>query len=204
MPNPPLDAIPVVRVAGATDRALTSLMIAVRVIHAEDGVGRLELRMINHTYANGDLGPVFGANAPWCPGSVIELAMEKDTVATPLFRGTVHLIEHIHPEAGAPEVLLRAADARQTRPLPPAADIPLAVGSTLLSARVLEGLSSLRLEAVGIGNLAIRVGSVVAVRGLAPQFATRYRVSTAVQQIDGQEGFRTGFTGMPITAANLP
>lgn len=204
MPNEPLDALPVVCVAGAIDRELTRLLLAVRVTHAEDGPSRLELRMGNHIPAGDDFGPVFGAKAPWRPGSPIELALEKAAVATPLFRGTVHLIEHIHPEAGVPEVLLRAADARQSPPPPAQADIPLTLGAALLSARVLEGLSSLRLDAVSLGNLVIRVGSVVAVRGLAPQFPTRYRVNTAVQQIDGQQGFRTEFTGLPITAANPP
>ncbi len=205
MPNEPSSARPVLRHAGAPDPWLSSLLSALRIDQAEDGVGRLELRILNHAVnPDGQAGPVFGATAPLRLGSVIELTMGDALEAPILFQGKVHVIEHLHPAGNVPEVVVRAADARQSAPSSDAVDIPLALGGNLLSARVVEGPSSLRLDGIATGNPAIRVGGVVAVRGLAPQLANRYRVGTVTHLYDSALGHRTEFTGESTATARRP
>lgn len=97
-----------------------------------------------------------------------------------------------------------APDARQSVPSSEAVGIPLALGGNLLSARVVEGPSSLRLDGIATGNPAIRVVGVVAVHGLAPQLAIRYRVGTVTHLYDTALGHRTGFTGESIATARKP
>lgn len=181
------------------------MLRAVRVDQAEDGVNRLELRILNHaTNADGQVGPVFGATAPLRLGSVIELAMGDAPDAPTLFQGKVHVIEHLHPAGSVPEVVVRAADVRQSAPSSDTADIPLVWGGNLLSARVIEGTSSLRLDGIATGNPAIRVGGVVAVRGLAPQLSSRYRVGTVSHLYDTAQGHRTEFTGESTATVKQP
>lgn len=205
MPNETLRMRPVLLKADVPDPWLSSLVNALRIDQAEDGVSRLELRIVNHASTDeGGAGPVFGATAPLRLGSVIELALGDGPARVSLFRGKVHLLEHLHAEGNLPEVVVRAADARQAPPPPAGADIALGLGGNLLSARVIESPSSQRLEGVGAGNPAIRVGGVVAVRGLAPQLATRYRVGAVAHLFDPAQGHRTEFTGVSIHTVTTP
>lgn len=205
MPSELPPARPVLTIDGVPDLPLSGLVRALRIDQAEDGVSRLELRMLNHVAsADGQAGPVFGAAAPLRLGSLIGLAMGDAPAAPALFQGKVHLIEHVHAEGSVPEAVVRAADARQAPQTPAGADIPLGVGGSLLSARVIEGTSALRLDGVCTGNPAIRVGGVVAVQGLAPQLANRYRVSTVTHLHDPAQGYRTAFTGVSIATLQQP
>lgn len=107
-------ARPAIRLNGAENERLASLLVGMEVVEEEGGMSRLEMRLTNvASLHDGGAEAAFDAGGRLEPGMNILVGTGDSTAPVEIFRGTITAIEGLFSRDKAPELVLLAEDALQ-------------------------------------------------------------------------------------------